>query len=95
MTVKDGKAVLADGTLAGSILKMGQAVKNLLSYTNCPLEDAIEMAALNPAKQLQLDDRKGSIKVGKDADLVILNEENEVVMTICRGEMAYSIMEVE
>ncbi|MGM9957229.1 MAG: N-acetylglucosamine-6-phosphate deacetylase [Peribacillus sp.] len=95
VTVKDGKAVLADGTLAGSILKMGQAVKNLLSYTNCPLEDAIEMAALNPAKQLQLDDRKGSIKVGKDADLVILNEENEVVMTICRGEMAYSIMEVE
>ncbi|MGE7602451.1 N-acetylglucosamine-6-phosphate deacetylase [Peribacillus sp. NPDC097675] len=95
VTVKDGKAVLADGTLAGSILKMGQAVKNLLSYTNCSLEEAVEMASLNPAKQLRLDEKKGSIKVGKDADLVILNEGNEVVMTICRGQIAFSRMEVE
>ena len=95
VTVNNGKAVLADGTLAGSILKMGQAVRNLLSYTNCSLEEAIIMASLNPAKQLHLDDKKGSIKEGKDADLVILNEENEVVMTICRGEIACSIMGVE
>lgn len=95
VTVKNDKAVLADGTLAGSILKMGQAVRNLLSYTNCSLEEAIIMASLNPAKQLHLDDKKGSIKEGKDADLVILNEENEVVMTICRGEIACSQMGVE
>lgn len=94
VTVEDGKAVLADGALAGSTLKMGQALKNLLSYTKCSLEEAVEMASLNPAKQLNLHDKKGSIKVGKDADVVILNEENEVVMTICRGEIAYSIMEV-
>ncbi|MFJ7744667.1 N-acetylglucosamine-6-phosphate deacetylase [Peribacillus sp. NPDC097295] len=95
VTVKDGKAVLSDGTLAGSILKMGQAFKNLLDYASCSLEEAVEMASLNPAKQLHLDDKKGSIKVGKDADLVILNEGNEVVMTICRGQIAFSRMEVE
>lgn len=48
------------------------------------------MASWNPAKQLGVLDRKGSIRVGKDADLVVLNEAYEVVMTFCRGKLAYS-----
>ncbi|MFL6558493.1 MAG: N-acetylglucosamine-6-phosphate deacetylase [Bacillus sp. (in: firmicutes)] len=87
--VKDGKAVLEDGTLAGSILKLGQAVKNIISYTGCSLDDAIEMASVNPAKQLNIYDRKGSIAVGKDADIVILDEAMEVYMTLCRGVLAF------
>jgi N-acetylglucosamine-6-phosphate deacetylase len=52
VTVGDAKAVLADGTLAGSILRLGQAVKNISAFTGCSLKDAIEMASVNPAKQL-------------------------------------------
>ncbi|MGF6951768.1 N-acetylglucosamine-6-phosphate deacetylase [Neobacillus sp. B4I6] len=89
VTVKNGKAVLEDGTLAGSILKLGHAVKNIIAYTSCPLEDAIEMASVNPAKQLNMYDRKGSIAVGKDADIVILDEQLEVYMTLCRGALAF------
>jgi len=87
--VDDIKATLPDGTLAGSILKMKDAVKNMISYTNCELENIIEMTAINPAKQLNIFDRKGSIAVGKDADFVILDEHLEVVMTFCRGKLAY------
>ena len=90
VTVKNGKAVLEDGTLAGSILKMGQAVKNIIAYTGCSLEDAIEMASVNPAKQLDIFNRKGSISVGKDADIVILDGEMEVCMTFCHGVLAFN-----
>lgn len=87
--VEAGKATLANGTLAGSVLKMNQAVKNMQQYTGCSLEDVVEMAAVNPAKQLSIFDRKGSIAVGKDADLVILDNNFDVFMTICRGKLAY------
>ncbi len=89
VTVRNGKAVLEDGTLAGSILKLGNAVKNILSFTSCTLKEAIEMASVNPAKQLKLYDRKGSISIGKDADIVILDDQMDVFMTFCRGELAF------
>lgn len=90
VTVQDGKAVLRDGTLAGSILKLGHGVKNMMEFSDCGLEEVIEMAAVNPAKQLNVFDRKGSISVEKDADLVILDENFDVYMTICRGQVAFS-----
>ncbi|WP_026695855.1 N-acetylglucosamine-6-phosphate deacetylase [Peribacillus kribbensis] len=89
VTVEGGKAVLSDGTLAGSILKLGQGVKNIAAFTGCQIEDAVEMAAVNPAKQLNVFDRKGSISKGKDADIVILDENNDIYMTLCRGQIAY------
>ncbi|WP_147535609.1 N-acetylglucosamine-6-phosphate deacetylase [Bacillus marasmi] len=89
VTVQGGRASLADGTLAGSVLTMGQAVKNMLQYTGCSLAHIIEMASINPAKQLSMFEQKGSIAVGKDADLVILDYNNDVYMTICRGKIAY------
>ncbi len=90
VTVQDGKAVLSDGTLAGSILRLGDALKNMQAFTGCTLADAIQMGSTNPAKQLNLFDRKGSIAVGKDADLVILDENNDVYMTFCHGSIAFS-----
>jgi N-acetylglucosamine-6-phosphate deacetylase len=89
VTVKNGKAILQDGTLAGSILKLGDAVKNILDFTGCSLEDVIKMASMNPAKQLNIYDRKGSISVGKDADIVILDDNMNVFMTFCRGNLAF------
>ncbi|GBF10196.1 N-acetylglucosamine-6-phosphate deacetylase [Tepidibacillus sp. HK-1] len=88
--VDDQQASLKDGTLAGSILKMKDAMKNMMNFTDCTLEDVIHMSSINPAKQLNVFDRKGSIKVGKDADLVLLDKNNQVVMTFCRGELAYN-----
>lgn len=88
--VQDGKAVLSDGTLAGSILKLGHAVKNIMAFTGCSLEDAVEMASINPAKQLNIFDRKGSLETGKDADIVILDQQLDVAMTFCNGRLAYS-----
>ncbi len=88
VTVKEGTALLADGTLAGSLLRMDEAVRNVKKWTGCSLRESVKMASENPAKQIGIFDRKGSIKVGKDADIVILNENNQVVMTICKGERA-------
>lgn len=88
--VKDGKALLENGTLAGSVLSMNDALRNIQAYTGCTLESAVKMAAENPAKQLGLFDRKGSIAVGKDADFILLNENGNVVMTFCKGTLAYS-----
>ncbi|MDF9758395.1 N-acetylglucosamine-6-phosphate deacetylase [Peribacillus simplex] len=87
--VNETKATLSDGTLAGSILKMNDAIKNTMEYTDCSMTDIIKMTAENPAKQLQIFDRKGSIQVGKDADLVILNDRLDVEMTFCRGNLAF------
>jgi len=87
--VKDGTAVLQNGTLAGSVLKLKDAMKNMLHYCDCTLEDIIKMTSSNPAKQLHISHRKGSIAVGKDADIVVLNSDYDVQMTFCRGVLAY------
>ena len=87
--VRDGKAVLEDGTLAGSILKMKDSIQNIIRFTKLSLFQAVRMASTNPAKELKVFDRKGSLAVGKDADIVVLNPKYEVQMTLCRGEIAY------
>ncbi len=92
--VADGKATLADGTLAGSVLTMDKGVRNMMRFSGCTLEEAIRMASYNPAKELHLLHRKGSLAVGKDADILLLNEENELVFTFCRGRLAYSLSSV-
>ncbi len=89
--VKQGRAQLADGTLAGSVLRMPSAVQNMLNFTGCELPDALAMAAENPAKILKVFDRKGSIAAQKDADLVVLNERLEVVLTLCGGNIVYAL----
>ncbi|OUM93251.1 N-acetylglucosamine-6-phosphate deacetylase, partial [Caldibacillus debilis] len=87
--VRDGKALLSDGTLAGSILKMKDGIKNILAHTSLTLPEAVKLASENPARELGLFDRKGSLEAGKDADLVVLNEQYEPILTICRGAIAF------
>jgi len=88
--VKDATARLADGTLAGSTLTLDKAVKNFMEATGCSLPEAVRAASLNPAKLLGIDDRKGSVEVGKDADLVVLDKDFKVHYTIIKGEVAYA-----
>ncbi|GGL62324.1 N-acetylglucosamine-6-phosphate deacetylase [Sporolactobacillus putidus] len=87
--VKDGLAVLSSGTIAGSVLKMDQALRNMLSFTDATLEDIVQMGAINPAIQCGVFDRKGSLEPGKDADFIILDGNNQLVMTVCSGIVSY------
>lgn len=89
VTVQNETATLKDGTLAGSIIKMSTAVKNMMQFTGCSISDIIQMTSVNPAKKLNVFDRKGSLTPGKDADIVVLDEDLEVVMTFCKGDLAY------
>jgi N-acetylglucosamine-6-phosphate deacetylase len=87
--VSEDRAILEDGTLAGSILKMGKALQNFHSFTGCRIEELVKITSENPAKSLNLFDRKGSLKEGKDADFVLMDANLEVVMTYCGGHLAY------
>ena len=83
-------ARLANGALAGSVLQMDAAVRNMIAFTGCSLADAITMASTTPARVIGLADRKGQIAPGFDADLVILNESLHVECTMISGQIAYS-----
>ena len=61
----------------------------MLDITKLTLTDMIPMVSENPAKLLNVYDKKGSIDVGKDADIVVIDENVNVVMTICMGEIVY------
>ena len=88
--VKDGQARLADGTLAGSVLKMNQAVKTLVAECGMSIEDAVDCATYNPAKNLGIEKDYGVIKEGAAADFTLLNGNFEVMMTVVGGEIVYT-----
>lgn len=87
VTVQSQQARLANGALAGSILKMNHGLRNLISFTGDTLDHLWRVTSLNQAIALGIDDRKGSIKVNKDADLVILDEDMNVKSTIKQGKV--------
>jgi len=78
-----------DGTLAGSVLTLDRAVRNLVSVLRVPLCDALTAASATPARSLGLGGRKGVIAPGADADLVFLDEELRVVKTMVAGRVVY------
>lgn len=80
--VKDRQARLIDGTLAGSTLTLNKAVYNMVKMVGVSLQDAVRMASLNPAKAIGADKCKGSIEIGKDADLIIFDEEINILNVI-------------
>lgn len=87
--VKFGKATLSDGKLAGSTLTMPRAIANMKRHSKCSLIDAILMATENPATVLGMINRKGSIEKEKDADLVVLTPNLEVIMTMRAGREVF------
>jgi N-acetylglucosamine-6-phosphate deacetylase len=88
--VLDGKCTLEEGdSLAGSIVTMNEARKNVEKWGGLSLLEQTYVTSLNQAKRLGIDSRKGSIAVGKDADIVVLDETDHIEMTICKGTIAY------
>lgn len=86
--VADGAARLADGTLAGSVLTMGDAVKNMVELADVPIEMVLPLASEVPARVIGVSDRKGRIARNEDADLVLLTDKLEIDRVIVRGSDA-------
>ena len=80
---------LADGTIAGSVLKLNDAVRNVLNNTALPVNEVFNMASLNPAAAINCADRIGSLEAGKDADVIITDENINIVRTIKKGRTIY------
>ncbi len=90
VNVRGALCTLMDGiTIAGSVLTMNHAVKNALAFTGMNLVDVVYMAALMPAKRCGVAEHKGSLEVGKDADVAILRADYSVAMTIVNGAIVY------
>lgn len=86
--VTEESARLEDGVLAGSILRLDQAVRNMMAYTGCSLAEAVDMATATPARLLGLE-TMGAIAPGFTADLAVLSPQNEVTHTFVAGQLAY------
>lgn len=74
-----------EGALAGSVLTQDRAVRNMVAMAGVSLQDAVRMATYNPARLLGLDDRKGCLRPGADADLVVLEPTGALVGAMARG----------
>jgi len=105
VVIKDGRCVLPRSpvtsalagtpqeekvTLAGSIATMSGDVRNIVNLVGLPLKEAVKMATINPARRIGFGDRKGSLEVGKDADLSIISEDIKVYTTIVEGKIVYN-----
>ena len=88
--IREGAVRLSDGTLAGSVLTMERALQNVCAATGRPLEEMWVTSSLNAARAIGLSARKGSLEIGKDADLVLLDNAFNVSMTIIQGEVVFS-----
>ena len=80
---------LPDGTIAGSVLHLNKGIINFYKNTDVPLWECVNCASLNPATAIGVDKTKGSIEPGKDADLIVVDEEFNVYKTIIGGEIKY------
>lgn len=84
--VKDGKATLADGTIAASTSNVYEELRNVLSF-GIPTKQAIKSATINPARAIRVDHETGSVAVGKYADLLVVDDEFNIVLVMVKGEI--------
>lgn len=90
VTVSGKEAVLSDGTLAGSVLKMNEGLRQLREAAGISWNDAIKLSSGNAARRLGVYNRKGSLDPGKDADIVLVTDDFSVRYTFCRGRMSFA-----
>ena len=89
VTVKDSQARLESGALAGSVMPLNKMVYNFLNNTNLDIRKVVRLAAINPARSIGIDKTKGSIEIGKDADIILIDEDINCYMTINKGNIVY------
>ena len=82
---------LEDGTVAGSVLPLNKGVWNLYTNSQIPLWECVNCASLNPATTIGVEKTKGSLEIGKDADIVICDLEFNVQKTIMKGSVKYEL----
>jgi N-acetylglucosamine-6-phosphate deacetylase len=89
--VEDGVAKLPDRTsFAGSVATMDRTVRTMIQVAEVPLMEAVRMATVTPAVIMGVNNRKGSLVVGKDADIVIFDSNINIKKTIIKGKVVYS-----
>ncbi|TVY11321.1 N-acetylglucosamine-6-phosphate deacetylase [Paenibacillus cremeus] len=90
VTMTNGQIYLKDGSsLAGSSLTTIQALKNVMQFTGYPMEHILPSLTLVPARQIGVQDRKGSLEKGKDADFLLVDDELEIQATYVKGHAVY------
>ena len=91
LTIEDGVAKMPDrSAFAGSVATTDRLVRTMVQLANVPLTDAVRMMTLTPARILRIDSSKGSLEVGKDADIVIFDNQIHIINTISEGHVIYS-----
>jgi N-acetylglucosamine-6-phosphate deacetylase len=89
ISVQDGRCLTPEGRLAGSVLTMSRAVENMRRLAEVSLGDALAMATVNPARVIGVAGRKGSLEEGKDADLLVCDQDLNPLLTMVEGRIVY------
>ena len=90
-TLRGIECRMADGTIAGSVLKMNEAVRNYRDFAGVPMYEAVRAGSLNAAKSAGLAETRGSLAPGKQADIVLMDDDCRVRATMIRGEIRYQV----
>jgi N-acetylglucosamine-6-phosphate deacetylase len=90
VNVFGGKATQVDGTIAGSTALLNQCVRNMHKEVGVSLQDAVRMATINPARVIGETYKRGGLEAGKNADLIAVDDELDVYLTMVNGEIVYS-----
>lgn len=90
ITIIDGKSYLKENVLAGSTLMLNKGLNNFLKATESTIEKAIKLVTENPAKYINMYDKKGSLHKGKDADIIIVNNDIDIIKTYVKGNEVFS-----
>ncbi|HPW53631.1 MAG TPA: N-acetylglucosamine-6-phosphate deacetylase [Erysipelotrichaceae bacterium] len=92
--INDEGFILSEtGRISGSSKPVIYGIRNLVEKLHIPLETVIRMASLNPARKYGFDKEKGSIRLGKDADFIIIDEDYRVIETYCQGNKIFDIQD--
>ncbi|KAG1824342.1 carbohydrate esterase family 9 protein [Suillus subaureus] len=89
---KEGDKLYIEGTttLAGSVVTLDKCVRNFVRYTGCSIGQAIVCATYNPARCLNIENKKGTLRAGADADLVVLDHQGDILSTWVKGKMVWA-----